>query len=163
MAENIEREKQLEAVARAVCLACEEVPDHAGDAQGNARRWQDYLPCADAAIAALTSQWQGKQEIDVVPSAAAVVQVAVAADSIAGMRTTQRKPGVAGEDVREDFEAFARIQDLRVERGGQELEYRHYECSIAWTFWQEAYAVYASPHLTTQELEDRRNEDEGQN
>ncbi len=42
-----------ERVARAICSACEENPEHSGDARGNARRWQDYLPIADAAIAAL--------------------------------------------------------------------------------------------------------------
>ena len=42
-----------EAVARAICVACEENPDHAGDCRGNEKRWQDYLPCADAAVAAL--------------------------------------------------------------------------------------------------------------
>ncbi|MBD5034979.1 hypothetical protein VWT76_15900 [Xanthomonas citri pv. citri] len=56
MARNIGSEEQREAVARAACLACGEVPDHIGDAQGNARRWQDYLPCADAAIAMLAAE-----------------------------------------------------------------------------------------------------------
>ncbi|WP_186214793.1 hypothetical protein [Burkholderia gladioli] len=40
------------AVARAICSACGERPEHVGDARGNAYRWQDYLPSADAAIAA---------------------------------------------------------------------------------------------------------------
>jgi len=39
-----------EAVARAICSACHENPDHVGDARGNARRWEDYLDAADAAI-----------------------------------------------------------------------------------------------------------------
>lgn len=43
-----------EKVARAICAACEENPEHTGDAQGNAKRWQDYLGCADAAIQALS-------------------------------------------------------------------------------------------------------------
>lgn len=43
-----------EKVARAICVACHENPDHTGDARGNAKRWQDYLDCADAAIAALS-------------------------------------------------------------------------------------------------------------
>lgn len=40
-------------VARAICLACHENPDHKGDAGGNQYRWQDYLDVADAAIAAM--------------------------------------------------------------------------------------------------------------
>ena len=39
-------------VARAICAGCGDQPDHAGDAQGNEWRWQDYLDVADAAIAA---------------------------------------------------------------------------------------------------------------
>jgi hypothetical protein len=42
-----------EKVARAICATCHENPDHVGDAQGNEKRWQDYLGCADAAIGAL--------------------------------------------------------------------------------------------------------------
>lgn len=42
-----------ERVARAICTACEENPDHRGDARGNDYRWQDYLETADAAIRAL--------------------------------------------------------------------------------------------------------------
>jgi len=41
------------AVARAICTACHENPDHIGDAGGNQYRWQDYLVAADAAIAAI--------------------------------------------------------------------------------------------------------------
>ena len=41
-----------ERVARAICAACLENPDHSGDARGNEYRWQDYLTAADAAIAA---------------------------------------------------------------------------------------------------------------
>lgn len=48
---------EREAVARAICEACEESPYHQGDAQGNEYRWQDYLPVADAAI----STWQRTQ------------------------------------------------------------------------------------------------------
>lgn len=40
-------------VARAICTACQENPDHKGDAGGNQYRWQDYLNAADAAIAAM--------------------------------------------------------------------------------------------------------------
>ena len=42
-----------DAVAWAICAACEERPDAAGDARGNEKRWQDYLDVADAAIAAM--------------------------------------------------------------------------------------------------------------
>ena len=42
------------AVARAICTACHESPDHKGDAGGNQYRWQDYLDAADAAIAAMS-------------------------------------------------------------------------------------------------------------
>jgi hypothetical protein len=44
---------KLERVARAICAACRENPEHAGDARGNAFRWQDYLHVAAAAIAAI--------------------------------------------------------------------------------------------------------------
>lgn len=44
---------QREAVARAICSACDENPDHAGDAAGNPFRWQDYLRAADAALAVI--------------------------------------------------------------------------------------------------------------
>lgn len=44
-----------EATARAICIACDEQPDHQGDCQGNEFRWQDYLPAADAAIQAMQS------------------------------------------------------------------------------------------------------------
>lgn len=43
-----------ERVARAICIACEENPDHSGDAAGNQFRWQDYLHVADAAISAMS-------------------------------------------------------------------------------------------------------------
>lgn len=44
------------AVARAICTACHENPDHPGDTGGNQYRWQDYLEAADAAIAAMTDE-----------------------------------------------------------------------------------------------------------
>lgn len=47
-----QEERQRERVARAICKACDENPDHQGDAKGNAFRWQDYLAAADAAILA---------------------------------------------------------------------------------------------------------------
>ena len=40
-------------VARAICTACHENPEHKGDAGGHQYRWQDYLDAADAAIAAM--------------------------------------------------------------------------------------------------------------
>ena len=43
----------LEPVARAICTACDENPDHQGDARGNQYRWQDYIDVAQAAIAAV--------------------------------------------------------------------------------------------------------------
>lgn len=36
------KERVREAVARAICSACGEDPDHQGDARGNALRCQDY-------------------------------------------------------------------------------------------------------------------------
>lgn len=45
-----------ESVARAICIGCEENPDHRGDAGGNEKRWQDYLTIADAAISALSGE-----------------------------------------------------------------------------------------------------------
>lgn len=45
-------DKTLEKIARAICLGCEENPDHQGDAQGNAHRWQDYIPVAKATMMA---------------------------------------------------------------------------------------------------------------
>ena len=44
---------QIERVARAICKACEENPDHPGDARGNQYRWQDYVEVAKAAINAM--------------------------------------------------------------------------------------------------------------
>jgi hypothetical protein len=44
--------KNLESVARAICKACDENPDHAGDCRGNEFRWQDYLGAAKAALEA---------------------------------------------------------------------------------------------------------------
>ena len=44
---------KIERVARAICVACEEEPDHRGDARGNEYRWQDYKEVAEAAIRAV--------------------------------------------------------------------------------------------------------------
>jgi len=46
---------QREAVARAICSACDENPRHVGDVSRSAHRWQDYLKAADAAIAVMTT------------------------------------------------------------------------------------------------------------
>lgn len=48
--------KKRTAVARAICAACHENPDHQGGAGGNQYRWQDYLDVADAAIAAMAGE-----------------------------------------------------------------------------------------------------------
>lgn len=48
-------DKQIEAVARAICAACDENPDHQGDARGNEKRWMDYIKPAEAAIEALVT------------------------------------------------------------------------------------------------------------
>lgn len=53
-------ETKRAAVARAICEACEENPDHKGDARGNPFRWQDYLPIADAAIEAMQGDASGE-------------------------------------------------------------------------------------------------------
>ena len=52
-------EAVVEAVARAICVACEERPDSQGDARGNEFRWQDYRDAALAAISALVTHQQG--------------------------------------------------------------------------------------------------------
>ena len=44
---------QIERVARAICTACGENPDHSGDCRGNDFRWQDYREAAIAAIRAV--------------------------------------------------------------------------------------------------------------
>lgn len=48
-------EAVVEAVARAICVACEENPDRRGDARGNKYRWQDYRDVALATISAFTA------------------------------------------------------------------------------------------------------------
>lgn len=49
-----------EAVAWAICFACDENPGDVGDAQYNEFRWQDYLSAADAAIAACNADKRQK-------------------------------------------------------------------------------------------------------
>ena len=58
MSANQITEDVVEAVARAICVACEENPDSQGDARGNEFRWQDYRDTALAAINALTAAQQ---------------------------------------------------------------------------------------------------------
>lgn len=53
-------EAVVEAVARAICVACEDDPDHQGDARGNEFRWQDYRDAALAAISAFTADTLGE-------------------------------------------------------------------------------------------------------
>ena len=48
-------EAVVEAVARAICVACEENPDRQGDARGNDFRWQDYRDVALAAISTIAA------------------------------------------------------------------------------------------------------------
>src|SRR5690606_31999950 len=52
-------EAEVEAVARAICVAREGNSDRQGDARGNEFRWQDYRDAALAAINALAAQQQG--------------------------------------------------------------------------------------------------------
>ena len=49
-------EAVVEAVARAICVACDEDPDRRGDARGNDFRWQDYRDAALAALAAISAR-----------------------------------------------------------------------------------------------------------
>lgn len=51
--------RRREAVARAICTARAENPDHRDDARGNDFRWQDYLDTADAAISAFLTASAG--------------------------------------------------------------------------------------------------------
>ena len=54
----------VEAVARAICVACGENPDSQGDARGNEFRWQDYRDIALAAISAFTTAQQPADDGD---------------------------------------------------------------------------------------------------
>ncbi|WP_186157238.1 hypothetical protein [Burkholderia gladioli] len=47
------------AVARAICFACGENPEHSGDARGNALRWQDYECVAQAVLVELQAAESG--------------------------------------------------------------------------------------------------------
>jgi hypothetical protein len=42
-----------ERVARAICIECDESPDAPSATRAGEPRWRDYLPVADAAIAAM--------------------------------------------------------------------------------------------------------------
>ncbi|MDN7805695.1 hypothetical protein [Burkholderia gladioli] len=57
---NYHETRVREAVARAVCSACGEKPDHLGDARGNALRWQDYECVAQAVLAELQAAETGE-------------------------------------------------------------------------------------------------------
>lgn len=59
-------EAVVEAVARAICGACEENPDRKGDARGNEFRWQDYRDVALAAISAFAAAQQPADDDGVV-------------------------------------------------------------------------------------------------
>lgn len=50
MADQIRTSKNREAVARAICSASDQNPDHRGQIKGNRYRWQDFLPAAEAAL-----------------------------------------------------------------------------------------------------------------
>ncbi|PRG18099.1 hypothetical protein [Burkholderia multivorans] len=54
------QERVREAVARAICSACGEDPDHQGDARGNALRWQDYEHLAVALLVELQAAESGE-------------------------------------------------------------------------------------------------------
>jgi len=49
-----------EAVARAICEACDDEPDWDGEFSDNQYRWQDYLESAEAAIKA-HNEWHDKE------------------------------------------------------------------------------------------------------
>ncbi|MDA3670008.1 hypothetical protein PFF91_28835 [Burkholderia cenocepacia] len=53
-------ERVRDAVARAICVACGELPDMPGDARGNAFRWQDYGQTADAVVLELRAAESGE-------------------------------------------------------------------------------------------------------
>lgn len=53
---------QIERVARAICTACDENPDHSGDCRGNDFRWQDYREAAIAAIRAVRDVEEGRND-----------------------------------------------------------------------------------------------------
>ncbi|MDR8093297.1 hypothetical protein KPB05_38220 [Burkholderia gladioli] len=58
---NNHHEHQMRAaVARAICSACGEKPEHPGDARGNALRWQDYECIAQAVLAELQTAETGE-------------------------------------------------------------------------------------------------------
>lgn len=69
-------DQELEQVARAICQACKENPDHQGDARGNAYRWQDYIPVAKAAMKA-----------GAVVAAAELAQLRAVADELIAFQT----------------------------------------------------------------------------
>lgn len=81
-----------EAIARAICLACEENPDHRGDARGNDWRWQDYLGAADAAIAAGATP----APAPAVPARQAISQLFAIAADLAQLKPIARLSSLGG-------------------------------------------------------------------
>lgn len=61
------------AVARAICAACGEQPEHPGDARGNAFRWQDYEPSAEVVLLELRAAEAGEPGRSAVPHLAEVI------------------------------------------------------------------------------------------
>ena len=60
-----------EVIAKAICIGCDERPDHSGDASGNQFRWQDYLPIADGVLDALKAEGAHPKDIERLIDAAA--------------------------------------------------------------------------------------------
>ncbi|AWV05708.1 hypothetical protein DM992_40625 (plasmid) [Burkholderia sp. JP2-270] len=54
------QERVRAAVARAICAACGEEPEHPGDARGNGFRWQDYEHSAEAVLVELQAAAAGE-------------------------------------------------------------------------------------------------------
>ena len=54
--DHLDKPDHIEAVARAICRASEENPDHSGDCRGNTYRWEDYKGPAVAALETMVSK-----------------------------------------------------------------------------------------------------------
>ena len=50
-----------ERVARAICIECNESPDAPSATRAGEPRWRDYLPVADAAIAAMPTAQESRK------------------------------------------------------------------------------------------------------
>jgi hypothetical protein len=94
-------EAVVEAVARAICVACEENPDRKGDARGNKYRWQDYRDVALAAVNAFTA---GPQQ----PAATSETVNVIGMPEFDGLLDHIYEHGTAAEGVIEKANAFAR-------------------------------------------------------